>query len=284
MSTIRIVTDSTADLPLELVQEYNIKVVPLRVYFNEETYREGIDISPNQFYKKLKEYDKLPTTSQPPPGDFVAAYKQLVDEGAEYIFSIHLSKKFSGTYQCAFLAKSMVNDVIEVEVIDSRSATMGIGLVVLEAARAAKEGKSINEIKDLINKLINKIKVFFLVDSLENLQKGGRIGKASYLLGSLLNIKPILTVQDGEVHGYEKVRGREEKAFDRIVEILQSQIPQDSKVKCAIVHCDDLENAHKLKLKVLNTFNCPELLITEMGAVIGTHVGTGTIGVVYYVI
>lgn len=282
MSKIRIVTDSTADLPKELIEKYGITIVPLKIHFNDvETYLDGVDLTPGEFYEKLRNSEKPPTTSQPPPGEFVSTYENLALKGAEEIISIHLSKKFSGTYQSACLAKNLVNEKVNVEVIDSQSVSMGMGLIVLAAAKAAQEGKSFQEILALVNDLINKMTIYFIVDTLDYLEKGGRIGKASYLLGSLLSIKPILEISDGEIHVYEKARGRS-KAIERLLEIAQSKIKENSKVMCSLVHCDALPELMKLSNKVTEILNCEDLIISDMGGVIGTHVGPGTIGLIFY--
>jgi len=283
MSAIRVVTDSTADLPMVLVEEYNIAVVPLRVHFKDETYRDGIDLTPSQFIRKIKESEVLPTTSQPTPLEFVKTYEDLAAQGVKEIISIHLSSKMSGTYQSALIAKSMVSNKVQIEVIDSQLASMLIGLIVLEAAKAVQQGKTMEEITLLIDKLTKKMQSFFVVDTLEYLQKGGRIGKASSLLGTLLNIKPILNVSNGEVHAYEKVRGKG-KAIDRIVEIARTKIPENGKIQCAIVHSDALDSALKLREKVIKELNCSEIIISELGAVIATHTGPGTFALFFFVI
>lgn len=283
MSKIRIVTDSTADLPLEIIKQYNITVVPLRVNFGNESFLEGKDLSPKGFYEKLISNDDiLPFTSQPSPGDFAAVYNTLASNGVEEIISIHLSKELSGTYQSALLAKSMLPDNIRINVIDSQLVSMGLGLIVLNIARAAYEGKNSEEIAKIISDLKNKINVFFVVDTLEYLQKGGRIGKASSLVGTLLSIKPILTINSGEVHAYEKIRGKG-KALDRIVDIALHKVGKE-KVQCAIVHSNSLDTALRLHEKILTKLNCSEIFISDIGAVVGTHVGPGTLALIFYAI
>jgi len=282
MSKIQIVTDSTADLSIDLIKQFNITVVPLRVNFDQETFLEGKELSPKDFYQKLTTVEKLPTTSQPSPGDFAAVYQELAANGVKEIISIHLSKELSGTYQSALLAKSMVAEQIKVTVIDSKLVSMGLGLVVLAAARAAREEKTQEEICKIIFEVQNKIKTFFVVDTLEYLQKGGRIGKASSIVGTLLNIKPILTIADGEVHTFEKIRGKG-KALDRIMEIANENI-QGKKVQCAITHSNCLDTALKLHEKILNELNCTEIYISDIGAVVGTHVGPGTVALMFYTI
>ncbi|KJS87564.1 MAG: hypothetical protein JM58_03835 [Peptococcaceae bacterium BICA1-8] len=281
MSKIKIVTDSTADLPLDLIKQYDITIVPLAVNFGNISYLEGTELSPKDFYAKLSASETLPTTSQPSPGDFAAVFKELAQNGNEEIISIHLSSKLSGTYQSALLGKSMVADLIKINVFDSQVVTMGLGLIVIAAARAAQEGKNIEEISKIITDLQSKMNIFFVVDTLEYLQKGGRIGKASSIMGALLNIKPILTLADGEVHPYEKVRGKG-KALERLIDIANANIASESKIQCAIVHSSSLDSALKLHEKVLAQFNCTEIFISDIGAVVGTHVGPGTIAFIFY--
>ncbi|MDK2822946.1 MAG: fatty acid kinase fatty acid binding subunit [Clostridia bacterium] len=283
MSKIRIVTDSTADLPVEIIKEYKITVVPLRVNFGNQSFLEGRELTPNEFYKKLGNSENLPTTSQPSPGDFTDIFEELANENVEEIISIHLSRKLSGTYQSALLAKSLVTNKVKVEVIDSGLVSMGLGLVVLAAARAVQEGKKLQEILNIIHDVKGKIDTFFVVDTLDYLQKGGRIGKASQIVGSLLNIKPILTITNGEVHSFEKIRGKG-KALDRLIEIAYSRVPANNKLLCAITHSNNLDTALNLHKKILNKLNCSEIIISDIGSVVGTHVGPGTVAFMYYVI
>lgn len=281
MSTIRILTDSTADLPQELINKYNIIIAPLRVHFGEESFLEKVEISSTEFYSKLQSFNHLPTTSQPSPGEFIKIFEDLSKEGVEEVIAIHLSTKMSGTYQSAQIAKNMVKDKINIEVIDSRLVSMGLGLLVLAAAKAAAKGYKQEKILETIKNTRGKIKTFFVVDTLENLQKGGRIGKATYLMGNLLNIKPILTVFGGEIHNYEKVRGKG-KAIDRLVDIISKNVPEQGKINCAIVHSNDNDTALNLREKIASKINCSQIIISEIGAVVGTHAGPGTVAVMFY--
>ncbi|UQZ87261.1 DegV domain-containing protein [Paenibacillus konkukensis] len=187
----------------------NIELIPLKVHFGVETYKDSVDMGPEAFFEKLAASASLPTTSQPSPVEFVEAYKRAGASGASVI-SIHLSSRMSGTYQSALLAKSMLEeDGCDLSVVDSRTASYGIGMLVVCAAEAAREGRSKEEILEMIDTIRRQTKIYFLVDTLEYLQKGGRIGKAAALLGSLLNIKPILSIsEEGEVFPVDKVRGQ----------------------------------------------------------------------------
>ncbi|MGI6226387.1 MAG: DegV family protein [Peptococcales bacterium] len=282
MSKIKIVTDSTADLPLDIIKELAITVVPLKVNFDKETFLEGKNLSSQDFYKKLSNSDRLPTTSQPSPGDFAAIYDGLAQEGAEEIISIHLSKKLSGTYQSALIAKNMLESKVNVKVIDSQLVSMGLGLIVINAARAIKAGKNSEDVCTLISEIQQKMNTYFVVDTLEFLQKGGRIGKASSLVGTLLNIKPILTITSGEAHPYEKIRGKG-KALQRIIEITNQNVDRE-KIQCAITHSNSLDIALKLHEKIQSQLNFTEIFISDIGAVVGTHVGPGTVAFMYHTI
>ncbi|MBZ4655188.1 MAG: domain protein DegV family [Peptococcaceae bacterium] len=281
MSQVKIVTDSTADLPLALIKELGITVVPLKVLFGEKVYREGVDISAREFYEKLKESDKLPTTSQPSPGEFQEVFNSLSADGSSVI-SIHISANMSGTYQAALIAKNALPGR-DVTVIDSKLVSMALGLVVIEAARAAKAGKDKSEIINIAHDVMNKVHTYFVVDTLEYLQKGGRIGKASALLGTMLNIKPILTLHDGYVASFEKIRGKG-KALERILELARnfSDAHEDHEIRCALTHSNVLDEAVTFHKRLISELKYSEHIISDIGAVVGTHTGPGTIALFFY--
>ncbi len=279
MGTVRIVTDSTADLPAELVEKYGIIVVPLKVVFGQEIYRDGVDLDASTFYHRLRNSAALPTTSQPAPGEFVALYERLTQKG-DSVISIHITSALSGTFHSAQLAKTMV-DSKDVFVIDSRSCSMGLGLIVLAAARSAREGRTRKEILSQVSELIDRVKVLFVVDTLEFLARGGRIGKAGSLLGALLNIKPILGLADGMVVPLEKVRGKA-RATERMVELAAGGFDPGRRLVCAIVHSDDYTSMLKVQERVKSMLNCSEIIISELGSVVGTHVGPGVVGIIVY--
>lgn len=281
MSKIRIVTDSTADIPAELCESMGIEVVPLKVHFGEETYFDGVTIQAEQFYEKLTQASQLPTTSQPSPTDFIEVYKRLFSEPDTEIISIHLSSALSGTYQSAVLAKSILEDTNKLHIVDSKSASFGIGVLVLAAAKAANAGKSSKEILELVQRLRKDLGLYFIVDTLEYLQKGGRIGKASAVLGSLLNIKPILTLDDeGVVTSVDKVRGQK-KAISRVIEKLKSNVPQ-GKFMLGIAHSNNFQSAQLLGEMLREEFQIEDIVYTSVGPVIGTHVGPGTVAAFLY--
>src|SRR5665647_2815631 len=220
MGKIRLVTDSTADIPKEVCLTLGIEVVPLKVHFGSDTYRDGVSLQAEQFYALLAQSSTLPTTSQPSPIDFLETYKRINEESDVQIISIHISAELSGTFQSAVLAKSLLNEKMDITTIDSRTASYALGGIVVAAAEAAKQGSSKEKILELIHKLIEQSQLYFLVDTLEYMQKGGRIGKAAALLGSLLKIKPILSVEDGIAVSVDKVRGKK-AAVNRIIELFK---------------------------------------------------------------
>ncbi len=277
MSRVRIVTDSTADIPPELIDEFGIIVVPLKINFGKNVYRDGVDLTPQEFIAMLEKESVMPTTSQPSPGEFVAVYEKLIEKG-DSVISIHLSGKLSGTVQSAKTAKTMT-DSRNIYVIDAKTASMGLGLIVLAAAKAAREAKSVREVLSIVKYKIERSFVVFLVDTLEYLEKGGRIGKASALLGTILKIKPLLTLKDGQIVPLEKVRGKNQ-AIERIVQIVAVKTDISKRYICSFVYGNDYAGLVKLKDKVLPVLNCGEPIIAEIGPVIMAHTGPGLIGVV----
>lgn len=278
MNQVRIVTDSTADLPKELIEKYGITVVPLKVIFNGgDPLRDGVDIETEQFYRRQVEKREVSKTSQPAPVEFATVYSGLAS-GGNSIISIHLSAALSGTFQSAWMAKEMTPGT-DIEVIDSKSVSMGLGLIVLEAAHAAGEGKTKEDIVEIVKKIIPNIQVFFIVDTLEYLLRGGRIGKAQAFLGTILNIKPLLYLKDGVVTPYEKVRGKA-KAIERLAQIVEEKVGK-RKIKCSLVHGMDPEGLAQLHRKVISRLNCDEPVLSDLGAVVGTHVGPEVLGIVF---
>ncbi|MCR8633637.1 DegV family protein [Paenibacillus radicis (ex Xue et al. 2023)] len=278
MSQIRIVTDSTADIPADLQEALGIEVIPLKVHFGMDTYRDQIDMSSEVFFENLTSSAVLPTTSQPSPVQFVETYKRMLKAADTSIISVHLSSGLSGTYQSAILAKSMMDDSADLTVIDSKSASYGFGSIVVAAAEAARAGRSKDEIINLIHSMRQQLKLYFLVDTLEYLQKGGRIGKAAALVGSLLNIKPILSVSDeGTVYSVDKVRGQK-KAMARIIELLKQDLG-DKPLNITIAHAAALDNAELFNEMMLQNFVVKSTRYTQIGPVVGTHTGPGAVAV-----
>ncbi len=274
---VKIVVDSSCDLGKELCQEWDMTVVPLKVCFGKEIFVDGETLSKEEFYQKLAVFPGLPSTSQATPAEFAKAYRELAEDGSS-IISIHMTGKASGTVQSARLGSNMVPEA-DVEVIDAESLSVGYGLIALRAAMAAKAGKTKAEIVDLVARLKAVHKEYFVVNNLEHLQKGGRIGKAAVFMGSLLKIKPLLTLAEtGEVYPQEKVRGKA-KAVDRILSLLQEQFGQQ-KVECFVVYGDTRDElADKLENGLREKLNCQILHEGQLGAIICIHGGPSMLGI-----
>ncbi len=278
MSKIAIVTDSSASLPRELVERYGIHIVPILLIHKGRTYRDGVDITPQELYRRLREDRHLPTTSAPSVGDFLRVYARLSQE-AEGIVSIHLSPKLSAVYTAALTASRMVEGV-PIRVVDCRTAAMGQGFVVLEAARAADEGCNLAEVLHRIEHISSRINILATLDTLEYLHRSGRVPAAAALLGSLLKIKPIFYLEDGHADVLEKPRTRA-KAVQRMLEIMETRVGSNP-VHVAVMHADALEEAKRLRGEVASRFNCVELFITEFTPVMGAHTGPGLLGLAFW--
>ncbi|MBO9598714.1 MAG: DegV family protein [Cohnella sp.] len=277
MATVAIVTDSTADIPLAVREQLDIAMVPLKVIVGGETYLDNIELTPAQFYQKLTQSNDLAKSSQPSPSDFFETFKRLTDQGKSVV-CISLSSVLSGTYQSALIAKSMLEDDADVTVIDSRSASYGYGLLVVAAAELAQAGADKTRIIEEVNRIRESMKLYFLVDTLEYLQKGGRIGKASALIGTLLNIKPILSIDDeGYVYSFEKARGQK-RAFGRIAELLEEDFKGDP-IQLIVAKTPGFEDGlAELSGLLKSRLNITQYTETEIGPVIGAHAGPGTLG------
>jgi DegV family protein with EDD domain len=276
---VAIVTDSTANLPDEIIAQYNIHVVPLNVNWGGQSYQDGIDITPAAFYERLKTDKESPTTSQPSAGQFEEVFSNLA-ESFESIVGIFISEPLSGTLDSARTAASTMPD-FPLEIIDSRSISFGLGYMVLAAARAAQDGQNQAEIAQAARNLINLMRFTFVVETLEYLHRGGRIGGAQRLLGSVLSIKPLLHLEDGKVEALESIRTKR-KAVNRMLDIAIEDTRDRGDVRAAILHASAPQEAEAFRQVVEEKLNPVELMLDELTPVIGTHVGPGTIGLVYY--
>ncbi len=276
---VAVVTDSTASLTQAMGQEYGLHVVPVYVTFGTQTYRDGIDLDAAAFYHLLRDSTRLPTTAQPTPADFVQAYTTLAKQ-AEAIVSIHISPLMSATLESARIASQQLPGV-PIHVIDSRSVSMGLGLLPITAARAAAAGQTAAEVVRLVESLIPKTNLIFTVETLEYLQKGGRIGGATAFLGAVLDVKPVLYMKDGRVEPLERQRTRK-RAVRRLLELMAEQVGSSAAVHAAVLHCAAAEEARDLAREVTARFRCAELLTVEAGPIIGTHAGPGTVGLAFY--
>lgn len=278
MAEIAIITDSTANIPQDLVEKYKIQVVPQVLIWDGETLLDGVDISPTEFYARLTTSKNLPTTSQASMAAFKELFEPHVQRGVP-ILTIVISADLSGTLQSAQQAKALFPEA-RIELVDSRSTAMAMGFQVLAAARAAQAGEPFEEVVKVAEAAREKSGVIFAVDTLEFLHRGGRIGGAARLLGTALNLKPLLHVVDGKVEPLEKVRTKA-KAHVRLIELIAERVDGRDKVRLSTLHAASPEEAEKLLQRVQERVNPVEALITEVGPVLGTHVGPGTVGIAY---
>jgi DegV family protein with EDD domain len=280
MSKIAIVTDSTADIPKDLVEKYKIKVVPLYVNFEDRSYlNDGVDITSKQFYEKLENVKKQVTTSQPTPQDFIKAYNELLKEN-ETIISIHLSQKMSGTFASAEIArKELVGK--NIEVIDSELVHMPLGVLVIRAAELALGGKSKEEILKAVNDLKQNISILFIPSSLKYLIMNGRIGRARGLIASVLEIRPILTLHMGEVSQFKTTR-RFSQAKNELINSMKSVINDTSKLMVIVSDSNAKVEGDEMAQRIKETFNPKQIMRAEIGPVVGNNLGPGGIAVTFY--
>ncbi|HEX7734783.1 MAG TPA: DegV family protein [Ktedonobacteraceae bacterium] len=275
---VRIVTDSTADLPTEVASSLGITVVPLTVFFGDEAYLDGVELGNAEFYVKMAASKELPRTSQPSPASFQQAFQRLIDEGADAILSLHLSSKLSGTYQSACTARDSLPESarkVPIEIIDSLIISDGLGYVVQQAASMARENKSLEEIKAASEDTLSRSKILAVLDTLEYVRRGGRIGGASAMLGNMLSFKPIIALTGGEVVPIERPRTRA-KAYARVAQLLSEQGAIEH---VAIVQTSD-EVGQQLAEVIQSVFS-DKLQHYDLGAVIGAHTGPGTAAIAF---
>lgn len=278
MSKVAIVTDSVSTVPVEIAKEYNIHIAPQVLIWNGDTYLDGIDIHPAEFYTRLKTAKVMPTTSQATPGAFADIFKTLLDGGYE-ILAVTVSSKLSGTIGSVEQARDQFPGA-PIEIFDSCSAAMAQGFQVLAAARAAAQGASLAECKAVAEQARQNSGILFAVDTLEFLHRGGRIGGASRLLGTALNIKPILEICEGKVEPVERVRTRS-KSLQRLVELAADHVNGHKNVRLSTLHANAPQEAQQLYRMTQDCFEASEHLFTEVSPVIGTHTGPGTVGLAY---
>lgn len=276
---VAVLTDSTAYIPSELRKKYNIHLVYLSVVFDDKSYREEVDITTTEFYEKMRGAKELPTTSQPSVGQILEKCEELADE-YDAVISIHLSSKISGTYQAAVSAGKMVEG-IKVYTYDSEYSCMVQGFYVLEAAQMVQQGKSPEEILARLEDIKQSVKAYFMVDDLTNLQKGGRLSNAQALIGSMLKIKPILHMVEGEILPFEKIRTRK-KAISRIMGMLEEDAQQKKISKVVFIHGNDEAAAIELRDQFLKQYPHFDTYISYFGPVIGTHLGEHSLGIAWY--
>ena len=274
-----VVTDSTAYIPKEVRERLHIHMIPLQVIMGGEVYEEEVNLDTDDFYDRVKREEKLPTTSQPPIGQFVEKFEQLASE-YDAVVSIHLSSGISGTYQGAISAGEMV-DGIDVFAFDSEVSCHVQGFYVLEAAQMALDGKGPDEIVARLNEMKQSMRAYFMVDNLSHLQRGGRLSSAQALIGSLLQVKPLLHFEDKVIVPFEKIRTRK-KAMKRIADLLGEAVAGGEPHKAVIIHAKREEEAKAWKAELESQLPNVEFALSYFGPVIGTHLGEGSLGLGWY--
>ena len=273
--TIKIVTDSTSDIPLNLVERYGITVVPVTVSFGTETFRDGVDLTPDDLYRRMQAGDEMPTTSQPSIGEFVEVYERL-GQDADGILSIHVSSKVSGTYNSASQASDQAEVSCDIDVVDTFQASMGIGLTVLAAAKAAEQGACMDEVADLVDGAVERSHCTALLGTLEYLLKGGRIGRAQALVGTLLRIHPMIVLSEGEVLPFARPRTRR-RGLEELKKTARQWSPLES---MCVIHSTTPDEAEALAVELSDLVpEGTEPIVARFGPALGTYVGPKALGV-----
>ncbi len=278
MSKVAIVTDSSPNIPAEIIAENKIHVVPLTVIWGEENFYDGVDISPVEFYKRLETAKVMPSTSQPSVADFEVLFRSLHEQGYE-ILAVLISEDLSGTISSATQAKKLLPDA-KIEIVNSRSLAMDLGFQVLLAARAANQGASLEECKRLAEDARDRGGIIFVLDTLEFLHRGGRIGVSKRFMGTVLNVKPVLTIEDGKITPLDSVR-TQKKALEAIVDMIVERTKGHKNVRLATLHANNPETAQFILDKAAERINPVEQIFSELSPVIGTHAGPGAVGLAY---
>lgn len=284
MSKIAIVTDSCASIPESILETLNIHWVPYYIHRGKEVLRDLVTIQRHTFYNWLPSAKQLPQTASPGPGDYLTMYQNLADQGTQEIISIHMTSKGSGAYQAAMAAQSMVRELapkLRVEVIDTLNVSMCHGWMVIESARAALSNKPFSDIVNLVKEMIPITRMIQTADTLKYLYMGGRIGKSKHLVGSMLNIKPLLSMENGIIVPVGTARSRK-RAYQMMVEKVEAAVGFMGKIKVAYVHAAAVEEAEKIRSLVEERLTCVESLIAELSPALGVHTGPGTAGLCYF--
>lgn len=281
MKPIVVVTDSTSNLPPELAQEFQIPIIPLNIHWGEETYVDGVTLDTLTFYRWLQERRDFPTTSQPSPGAFMKFFREVAEKfDTDTILGIFISSDLSGTFASALQAQAELPE-LQLQLLDSRSVSIGLSFQVMAAARLARDGAAMEDIVAQVHRVRAKSSVLFTVDTLEYLHRGGRIGGASRFLGTALNLKPLLMIEGGRVAALEKNRGRR-KGLQRLLELTEERLAGRQPVEIAIIDVDAEEDAAVLADEVQARFQPQRLYRGVMAPVVGAHAGPGTVGIGFY--
>jgi len=275
---MKIITDSTADLPKEYALRHDVEIVPLTIHLGDKSWKDYYDVQPDDFYELLKKTSAFPMTSQPTPQDFAEAYGPWVEKG-EPILSLHLSSKLSGTYQSALLARSQFPDA-RIEVVDSMQASFALSMIILVCADKAKTGVSVEDLAHFARQMGSEMETYFAVDSLEYLHRGGRIGKAQAFLGTLMKIKPLLKLVNGEVLPVEKIRTRD-RLLSRFVELVEEGVRDHSRLLVAAAESDNSEVVTGLLERLMKIPDVSLIFRGKIGGVITSHAGPGALGIAF---
>lgn len=276
---VAVITDSTANIPDDYVNELNIHVIPQILNWEGDTYLDGIDITPSEFYQRLVQAKELPTTSQPSAGQFYEFFGNLAETN-EAIIGVFISEHLSGTIDSALTAAEMMSD-FPIEIVDSKSASMGLGFIAMAVARSLNEDATYEEAVQLARNLIPVTHAIFVVDTLEYLHKGGRIGGAQRLVGSLLSMKPLLHLEEGRIEPLARIRTKR-KAVEKLLDVVASDVEGKGKLHASVIHAAAPEDAEQFKEQVIERLDPVELITSELSPVVGTHTGPGLVGMGYY--
>ena len=283
MSEVAVVADSCASLPDEFYEKYQIAVVPYYVHIGKDSYRDLVDITREAFLDHMRTAAELPKSANPGSGDYLEAFRTAARR-AEHIVTICMTSIGSGAYQTAVVAKEMARQELpntRIEVVDTRNVAMGHGWMVLEAARAAQAGASLDSILALVERMIPVTRMLQTADTLKYLYMGGRIGRAKHLVGSLLQIKPIISMEDGVIVALGQERSRQ-RVYHRMIDLIAENVSRGGRIKAAIVHAGDEEAAEVLRRMVQDSFDCVEILTSSLSCALAVHTGPGTVGVCYF--
>jgi DegV family protein with EDD domain len=284
MSKVAVVTDSCASIPETLIDALKIRWVPYYIHRGKQVLRDLVTVQRESFYRWLPTAKDLPQTASPGPGDYLQTYEQLANEGAEEIVSIHMTSKGSGAYQAAKVAQSTLREQLpqlRIEVIDTLNVSMCQGWMVIEAARAALEGKSLSDVVTVVREMMPVTQMIQTADTLKYLYMGGRIGMAKHLVGSLLRIKPLIGMEDGVIVPLGQARSRR-RAYETMVDMVESAVGSGARIKIAYVHAAAQEEAEKIRSLVEARLECVESVVAELSPALGVHTGPGTAGLCYF--
>ena len=276
MLVLRITTDSTADVPAKLAADLGIVVIPCQIFWGEDVYRDGVDLAPRQFYERLARSANLPKTSQPPVSRIVETYHRLLDaEGSEAVISVHVAGNLSGTVNAAWTAAQTQAEPSRIEVIDSGQVSMGLGWAVIKAARMAQAGATRDQVSRSVREMLPNLRAAAMIDNLDNLYKGGRISQVTAALGTALQVKPLISIQEGQVKVTERVRTRS-RALKRLAAMVQSWGPL---VEVAVLHANAEQLAQELAVMIEDLAPYGKIMVEPAGLALTTHLGLGAVGV-----